>query len=137
MNRIINFEIDKEKVINSVCAFLNVEKPENINESTKEIIKKLCVARLCKAVGITGKYNYKSDFFEFFSCIMGEALCEKLSIRMHIACDEIRLVKYEHINLVGKIKEYLETETVEEAFLDAFELVDKFKYLIPKLKKFS
>lgn len=135
MNRINFSDINKDNITFQICDFLNVEQPRTEVISLRETIKQLCVARLCKAVGLTGKYNYKSDFFEFFSCIMGEAICEKLSIKMHLACDELRLIKYEHINLVNKIKSYLDNESVEEAFLDAFELLDKFKYLIPKIKK--
>lgn len=135
MNRINISEMDKENVIRQICNFLNLQQPTLRSLTTKECVKELCVLRLCKAIGLTGNFNYKSDFFEFFSCIMGEAVCEKLSIKMHIACDELRLVKYEHINLVQTIKGYLDNETIEEAFLDAFDLVDKFKYLIPKLKK--
>ena len=135
MNKINFSEINKDNVLFQICDFLNIEQPNLEITSLKETIKQLCVARLCKAIGLTGKYNYKSEFFEFFSCVMGEAICEKLSIKMHIACDELRLIKYEHINLVNQIKSYLDSESVEEAFLDAFELLDKFKYLIPKLKK--
>lgn len=130
-----DYGLDIENTIRKICTFFRFEKP-NINSCTRnEIIKELCVARLCKSVGLTGKYNYKSEFFEFFSNIMGEAVCEKLSIKTHIASDELRLVKYEHINLVNEIKSYLDNETVEEAFLDAFELADRYKYLIPDLKK--
>ena len=68
---------------------------------------------------------------------MGEAVCEKVSIKVRIASDELRLVKFNHINLVRETKNYLDTESVEEAFLDAFELVDEFKYLIPYLKRSS
>ena len=60
---------------------------------------------------------------------------QKLLIKIHIACDELRFVKYEHVNLVQTFKEYLDNKFLEEAFLDAFNLADKFKYLIPKLKK--
>ena len=135
MNRIIFSDLNRDKITSKICDFLNIEKPTTELTNLKETIKQICVARLCRAVGLTGKYNYKSEFFEFFSCIMGEAVCEKLSIQTHLACDELRLVKYEHINLVNQIKSYLDNESVEEAFLDAFELLDKFKYLIPKLKK--
>ena len=135
MKTIYDSEIDKVRIINKMCDFLRFEKPIIYSNTTKEIVKEICVARLCKAIGITGTYNYKSDFFNFFSNIMGEALCEILEIKIHIASDELRLVKYEHINLVEKVKYYLENESVEEAFLDAFELADKFKHLIPKLKK--
>jgi len=123
------------ETINKVCQFLKFERPNIFSCTTNEIIKELCVARLCKAVGITGSYNYKSAFFEFFSSIMGEAICEKLEIKTHIASEELRFVKYEHINLVNELKYYLDNETIEEAFLDAFDLADRYKYLIPTLKK--
>lgn len=127
--------LDIENTIRKICTFFRFEKPKINSSTTNEIIKELCVARLCKSVGLTGRYNYKSEFFEFFSNIMGEAVCEKLSIKTHIASDELRFVKYERINLIAEIKSYLDNETVEEAFLDAFELADRYKYLIPELKK--
>lgn len=135
MNRINFSEINGDHVIFQICDFLKIEQPKIQNTNLKETIKQLCVARLCKAVGLTGNYNYKSDFFEFFSCVMAEAICEKLMIKMQFACDELRLIKYEHINLINEVKSFLDKESVEEAFLDAFELLDRFKYLIPKLKK--
>ena len=135
MNNINMLENEREKVIEKVCSFLEMDIPPKVNVSIKDAIKEICVARLCRAVGITGKYNSKSDFFDFFASIMGEAICEKLSIKIQIACDELRLVKYEHVNLIRQVKEFLDTECVEEAFLDAFELADRFKWLIPKLKK--
>ena len=130
-----NTNLIDRQTIKQICDFLNLEKPNLNAETTQEAIKELCVARLCKAVGITRSYNYKSDFFNFFGCVMGEAICEILSLKAHVACDELRFVRYERINLIGEIKSYLENETVEEAFIDAFDLVDRFKYLIPKLKK--
>ena len=134
MININKFAINSEEVIKKVCDFLNIEKTTN-NENVEEAIKELCVKRLCKTIGLTGKYNYKSDFFEFFSCVVGEAICDMLSIRIHLACDELRFVKYEHINLVHQVKNYLTHETIEEAFLDSFELIDKFKFLIKNIKK--
>ena len=102
-----DYGLDIENTIRKICTFFRFEKP-NINScTTNEIIKELCVARLCKSVGLTGKYNYKSEFFEFFSNIMGEAVCEKLSIKTHIASDELRFVKYERINLISEIKSKL------------------------------
>lgn len=135
MNTVIDHETEKEIIINKICKFCHFERPIMYSTTTEENIKELCVARLCKAIGLTGTYNYKSDFFEFFSSIMGEALCEKLSIKARIASDELRLVRYERINLIDELKTYLDTETVEEAFIDAFNLADKYKYLIPQLKK--
>lgn len=128
-------ENEKEQIVNRVCAFLRLDNSLVDSLSVKDAIKKLCVIRVCKAIGMMGKCNSKSSFFDFFSSVMGEALCEKLSIKIRIAPDELRLIKYNHINLVGEAKSYLDNETVEEAFLDAFFLVDRFKDLIPMLKK--
>lgn len=136
MNIDIENEINKTQTINKVCDFFRLVNPNLVSINIKDIIKELCVARLCKAIGVP-KYNFKSDFFDFFASIMGEAICEKLLIRVRIASDELRLVKYNGVNLVKETKNFLDTETVEEAFLDTFELVDNFQYLIPYLKKSS
>ncbi len=128
-------KVEREKTIRKVCDYLGLEDPKIFNTELAEVIKELCVMRLCRIVGITGTYNYKSEFFNFFASIMGEALCEKLKIKIHIAKEELRLIKYEHTNLIDQVKIYLENESLEEAFLDAFELADRFKYLINKLKK--
>ncbi len=135
MNKIKFMEVDKEFALAQVSEFLKLKDVKLQAETLNESIKEMCVLRLCKAIGLTGKVNYKSDFFEFFACMMAEAICEKLNLKIHVARDELRLVKYEHINLINQIKYFLDNETVEEAFLDAFELADKFKYLIEKLKK--
>ena len=130
MNTAEENDVNKETIIKRLCKFLNFDLSIFKEDGLKEEIKELCVAKLCHIVGLTGKYNYKSNFFEFFSSIMGEALCEKLEIKMHIASDALRLFKYEGINLVKETKKYLDEECVEEAFLDAFNLLDRFKDLI-------
>ena len=135
MNNINMCEIDRERVVEKVCAFLKLKKPTLKSSSTKENVKELCVVKLCNVIGLTGNFNYKSEFFDFFSSIMGEAICEKLSLKIHVANDELRFVKYEHVNLVLTVKEFLDEKIIDEAFLDAFNLVDKFKHLIKKLKK--
>ena len=119
-----------EKVTNKVCEYLKIDKPKQMSDKIEDRIKELCVIRLCKTIGITCSCNFRSDFFNFFSSLVGEAICEILNINLHTACDELRFVRYEQINLVEKVKSYLENESLEEAFLDAFELADKFKYLI-------
>lgn len=128
-------EINMERVINKICNYLSLNKPIMYSTTTNDAIKELCVAKLCEIIGITGKYNYKSDFFDFFASIMGEAICEKLNIPTHVASAELRFFKHEHLNLIEVVRTYLENEYIDEAFLDAFELVDKFKHLIPKIKK--
>ena len=134
MIHINNRTADREQSLMKVCQFLKIERDIVNSSTTEEAIKEVCVARLCKAIGVSGVYDYKSEFFNFFGCVMGEALCEKLSIKLHIASAELRLVKYEHVNLIDELRFYLDNEPVEEAFLDAFHFLDKFKYLIPKLK---
>ena len=128
---------EKENILNRICEFMKFERPCLIGRNVEENIKELCVARLCKAIGINCSYNYKNDFFSFFSNIMGEALCEKLEFKIHIAGAEFRFVRYDHVNLVEEIKFILDTRSVDEAFIDAFNFADKFKYLIPQIKKFS
>lgn len=128
--------IDREILIEKVCDFLKISKPNLHSETNKEIIKELCVARLCKSVGINCKYNYKSEFFEFFSNIVGEALADKLNLNIRVAIDELRLIKYERKNLVQEARRFLDNDNIDEAFLDAFKLVNDFKYLIIKLRHY-
>jgi len=130
MNSDICKENNKEEIIKKVCEFLQCNKPVITSSETTEIIKEICVARLCGIVGLTGRYNYKSKFFNFFSSIMGEAISLKLNLKIRIASDELRLFKYERINLIDETIKYLNTESIEEAFLDTFELADKFKDIV-------
>lgn len=125
--------MDNNEIIKKVCEFLNLKHNINNSDSIENFIKESTVKKLCEVVGLTGKYNHESPFFKFFSNIMGEAVCEVLNIKIRIACDELRLVKYCGINLVDKSVGYLKTESVEEAFLDTFEMVDKFKFLVEKI----
>ena len=135
MSTINIYEIEKVDILEKVSSFLKLKQPILKSLTIKENIKELCVMKLCKVIGLSGNYNYQSEFFDFFSGLMGEAICERLSINIRIAPDELRLIKYEHINLVQTFKGFLNNASLEEAFLDAFNLADRFKYLIPKLKK--
>lgn len=119
--------------ISIVADFLKITDYKTNEESAIEQIKRLCILRLMKAVGVSGKFNCKSDFFEFFSSVMGEAVCEKLNINIKIAPDKLRLIKYENINFVTAFKEFLNNDLLDEAFLDAFTLADKYKHLIPDI----
>lgn len=123
--------------ISLVADFLNISDYEITEKSTVEQIKRLCVLRLMKAVGVTGKYNCKSEFFEFFATIMGEAICEKLNIKIRIAPDNVRLIKYENINFVTSFIGFLDNDLLDEAFLDAFEITDKYKHLIPEIMSYK
>lgn len=124
------FSIDPISLKTKICDYLEIKQPKLHSNTAVEIVKELCVAKLCLAIGLTGKYNYKSDFFTFFSEIMGEAVCCKLSINLRIARDEIRLIKYEGVNLVEQAKNLLENELIEESVLDIFEMADKYKQIV-------
>lgn len=121
--------------IADIKKFLNLEDINLMSKSFAEQIKELCVAKLCYGIGIKCGYNYKSDFFEFFSSIMGEAMCEKFELDMHVASEELRYVKYEHCNLVNQARIFLEQDCLDEGFIDAFNFIDKYRYLIPYLKQ--
>lgn len=130
MNTTKEKDLGNEQILNRVCLFLNL-KHKNLTASTiEEQIKELCVAKLCGLVGISGAYNYKSKFFNFFSSIVAQAVCDILGIKLILASDELRLFKYNHINLIDEVKYLLNTKSIDEAFLDSFDLIDRFKFLI-------
>ena len=135
MNTININKTERVDILEKVSSFLKLKQQTLKSLTARDGIKELCVIKLCNVIGLSGNYNYQSEFFNFFSSIMGEAVCERLSIKIRVAPDELRLIKYEHINLVQTVMFFLETKSLEEAFLDAFNLADRFKYLIPKLKK--
>lgn len=128
-------ERDKNrKIINSVCDFLKVNSPTFYGETLQDNIRELCVSRLCKSIGLRCDCNFKSDFLYFFSSFVGEAVAQILDIKIHIANDITRLFRHDGVNLVETAKSYLNFEEVDEAFIDIFNVADKYKYLIPRLK---
>jgi hypothetical protein len=62
-------------------------------------------------------------------------VCNKLNIKIRIAPDNLRLFRYNKLNLIEEVRNFLDEEDVEEAFIDSFNLVDEYKYLIPLLNK--
>ena len=127
-------EIERAQIIKNICDFFKMEVPNLDNKSIEDAVKYICVVRLCKAIGLSGVKNIKSDFFDFYSCIIGEAVCEKLNIKLRIASDELRLVKYNQINLIDRAKQCLENDLLEEAIIDTFELADEFKDVMKIIK---
>ena len=134
MDEIIS--IKNQQIIEKVREYLKLKECNFKSNTLEEKLKELSIARLCKSIGIRCEYNYKSEFFEFFSSITAEAICEKFNFLIHVASDDIRLIKYEHVNLVEEVKKCLNNEDVDEAFIDAFNFVDNHKHLIPYIKKF-
>ena len=120
----------KYSVLNKIINFLKIKFPELTDVDVKENIKELCVAKLCEVIGVRCKYNYKSEFFNFFSDVVGEALCRKLTISIQIADDKYRLFKYDGVNLIDRALNILNSFEIDEAFLEIFEFLDKFKYVI-------
>lgn len=110
--------------------FLEMEKYHFSLEDENEKIKEMCVAKLCEVLGIEFAYNYKNQMFQIFSSVLAEAICQKLKIKKQIAEDRIRLFKYNGINFVERAKYLLDTEDVDEAILDIFNLVDNNKHLL-------
>ena len=128
-------EKEKGQIIKKICNYFKMEVPNLDNQSIEEMVKRICIIRLCKAIGLSGVKDIRSDFFDFYSCVMGEAVCNKLNIKLKIASDELRFVKYNQVNLIERTENYLENEMLEEAIIDTFELVDEFKEVINLIKK--
>lgn len=126
---------EEKKIIDMVCEYLHIQIPDQFNTSIKDMIKELCSAKLCDVIGIRCAYNPKNDFFNFFSTIMGEAVCIKLHLKITIAPNILRVVRYEGVNFVNTAYHLLNNEDVDEAFIDAYNLVDRYKYLIERIKK--
>ena len=123
-------EIDTSKELKKVKDFLNIQNFSVHNISLKENIKEICVAKLCDVVGIKCAYNYKNEFFNYFSSVTGEAICQLLNIPIVIAEDNLRLFKYNHINLVEKVKEMLNNNFLEDAYIDVFQFLDNNKHFV-------
>ena len=125
-------ELDlKQKTIEKVCNFLKISNLNLRSEKLEDSIKEICVAKLCNVIGIGCKYNFKSAFFDFFATLTGQAICDELELNIRIAGDEFRLFRYERLNLIQGVRNTIKKENLEESFIDAFNFIDKFKYLIP------
>lgn len=125
-----DIQIDKKNLLLEVSKYLQIKMPLLKSISLEESIKELCVFRLCKTIGLRCEYNYKSKFFDFFARIVAEAVCQNLSIPLHIAEDELRLFRYDNANIIEHVKTLLHNVDKDEAFVDIFDFVDKYKYLI-------
>lgn len=124
-----------DKVIEKVSEFLQVKIGTFSSDKLEEKVKELCVKKLCSAIGVRCDYNYKSDFFNFFAMISGEAVCQILNINLRVADDNLRFVRYEKVNIIDEAKKAFRNENVEEAIIDTFNIADHFKYVIKFLKK--
>ena len=121
-------KINESEVLQKVKSYLKLQNFScSDNVCLQDNIKIMCVQKLCDVVGIKCKCNYKNKFFNYFSSITGEAVCQVLNIPISIASDNYRLFKYNHINLVEHVKQILIAEDLENAFVDIFQFLDDNK----------
>jgi len=125
---------NNENMLRKACLFLEMDMPIFSSSSVEERIKELCVIKVCNCLGIKYVYNYNNRFLEFFSSVMGEALVDKLNLNISIAGPEIRFVKYNHVSLINEVQKYLNNADKNEAFIDAFNFLEDFKFLAIKLQ---
>ena len=102
----------KEEDLNKIKQYLKVEDKELSTNDAVDNVKELVIARLCKVIGITFAYNYRSKYFRLFANVVGEAICRMFDIRLVVGEPMVRLVRYNHINLVDKALEILRNRSV-------------------------
>lgn len=140
MNNVI-CEIDRNntrsirEIVDKVCQFMNIEKPILFSKTMEEMIKEICVAKLCKVLGIKCTYNYRNEFFSIFSTLTAEVIVRILDIKINIAPYYLSCVKFDGINFIEKMIAILASPNKEKAIFDAFNFVNKYKHLIPNYKK--
>ncbi|MBR2970057.1 MAG: hypothetical protein IKC49_03280 [Clostridia bacterium] len=122
--------LNRDQILNKICSYLRLDRPILSSDEIHENIKEICVAKLCKTMGLKCPYNFRNGFFDNYSIITGEAVCEKLRINTHIASDNIRLIRYDSINFVRYVSDLFETEDIDEAIIDAFNFSQKYGQII-------
>lgn len=125
-----NISKNNNGIYEKICHLFEMELPELESENVVQGIKELCVKKLCLVVGIKCACNFRNPYFNFFGCVMGQAVCNKLSLRYTIAPAGLRLVKYDGINFILRAEQYLNNPDIEEAFIDIFDLTDDHKNII-------
>ncbi len=128
-----NYILNRDQILNKICTYFNMDKPILSSDEICENIKELCVAKLCKTMGLKCAYNFRNQFFDNYSIITGEAVCMRLNINTHIANDNIRLVRYDRINFIRYVSDLFETEEVDEAIIDAFNFSQKYGQVISSI----
>ena len=129
--------LNNEVKLNKACSFLKMDMPIFFSSSIEGRIKELCVCKVCASIGIKCPCNRNGGFLNFFSSVMGEAVCNKLNLDVSIACPELKIVKYDHFNLINEVEVFLENKNINEAFLDAFNFLERFKFLADKVQSYA
>ena len=126
-----NYELAKQEFfLQQVKDYLKLKEYKVHSNLIEENIKELCVVKIFNILGIGCGYNYRNEYFDIYSSVLGEAICEKLDIKIHIANENLRFIKYEGVNFIDKSVKFLEKEELEEAVLDIFNFVENNKKLI-------
>lgn len=115
---------NQEQMLNKVCSFLEMPMPNLTETEFVRQFRELCLIRLFDAIGVGNKYNSKNRFFGFVSLVVGQAVSDVLNLGVNVAPDYLRLIKFDGINFVNQIKQFLQTEDIEQAMIDAFDLCD-------------
>lgn len=123
----------KNDVLDDAMRYLGLEGYKLTSQDLVENIKELCVARLCRAIGIDFNYDYRHDYFMLFSNVVGEAVCRSLGIGLIVGSPVVRLIRYNGVNLVDKAYEILNRFDIEEAFLDLYQFIEDYRDIVPKL----
>ena len=123
------------EIVDKVCQFMNIEKPILFSKTAEEMIKEICVAKLCKVLGIKCTYNYRNEFFSIFSTLTGEAVARILDIKINITPYYLSCVKFDGINFIERMIAILNSPNKEKAIFDAYNFVNKYKHLIPNYRK--
>lgn len=115
---------NQEQIFEKVCSFFEMPMPKLTETEFVRQFRELCLIRLFDAIGVGNKYNSKNRFFGFVSLVVGQAVSDVLNLGINVAPDYLRLIKFDGINFVNQIKQYLQTEDIEQAMIDAFDLCD-------------
>ena len=125
-----NTDINTDIILSKISDFVGCEYSNLVGQDLNDKIKEICVKRLCEVVGIKCGCNFRNPYFNFFGCVMGQAICNKLSIKQTVAPAGLRLIKYDGINFISKAEHFLLNPDIEEAFIDIFDLTDDHKDII-------
>ena len=125
----------EEQILTKVCDFLNYERTKILSTTLKEKVKESCVGRLCQALGITCAYNFKNEFFNFFSCIVGEAVSNILGYNLEIDEYKLKYIKVENTNLIHSARQMIENSNLDQGLIDVYNLAKRHKHLILELKR--
>ena len=123
-------DLNFEKTFDKICEYLRIDKSKIKAQSFKEKIICACVERYYKSLGVKRDCNNPSKYFTFLGVITAQAICEKFEIRVNIAPDKFRFFRYDGYNLVEQVGVYLESESIDLAFTQAFTFLDQYTYLI-------